>query len=102
MAQQDLDGADVRACLEQVSGKAVAQDVRCYPLVQSTAFGGPVERSADSFSRNRLIGTAAWKEIGTAGLDLLVIGPQHSQQLWTKHGITAISALALAHVDERM
>ena len=65
MTQQDLNGAQIRACFEQMSGEAVAQDVWIYSLFDACSLGRLLARIARCFCIDRLATTVpavAWKE----------------------------------------
>src|SRR5467141_3695001 len=65
MTQQDLNGAQIRACFEQMSGEAVAQDVWVYSLFDACSLGRLLAGIARCFRIDRLAATVpavAWKE----------------------------------------
>ena len=64
MAQQDLNGAQIRACFEQMGGEAVAQDVWVYPLLDARPLSRVLTGVPRCFRIERLttvVSAVAWK-----------------------------------------
>ena len=100
MAQQDLDGPQVGAGLEQVGREAVAQGVDGDVLVQAGGLAGTV---ADLAVRSPVVmgrsGVGAGEEEVT-GPDGLPVGAEDLQQPRREHDVAILLALALADADD--
>ena len=99
MPEQDLDGADVGAGLEQVGGEAVPQGVDGDVLAQPGGAGGldadPVHRAGgDGAARD----VAGEEPVGRAG-GLPVVAEQ-GQQPRREHHVAVPAALALADAED--
>src|ERR1017187_4668436 len=101
--EQNLDGAQVGARLQQVSRPTVAQRVRGDALADAGALRGIATCNPDGFVRNGLIEsglTGAGGEQIESGLPPAPVLTQGFQQGWTQRQITILAALAFHHADD--
>jgi hypothetical protein len=83
VAQQYLNGAQVRARLEQVGGVRMAQRVRTDTTIDAGGLGGEAHRVPDALGRERLVGEPAVlppREEVRLRTYLAVVLPQGCQQ----------------------
>lgn len=65
MAQQDLDGAEICTCFQEMSGEAVAQRVWVHVFLDARLLGGFLTRLPNRFRIDRRITAmvaVAWKQ----------------------------------------
>ena len=99
MTEQDLDGPQVRAGLEQMSGEAVPQRVNRDALAQSGFPSGPLADLVDGVNRDGPLEQSAGEEV-LAGPHSYPVSAEHLQQPGREHDVAILAALALANADD--
>ena len=98
MTKQDLNGSQVGAGFEQVSGEAVAQSVNGDVFAQTCSLAGAVAGSLDASRGNGAVRSGAGEE-EIARPSSLPVGAENAQQPRGKHDI-AILLPSPVHVDD--
>jgi hypothetical protein len=105
MPEQHLDGAQVSAGFEPMSGKAVAQSMGMDVLVLKTgAFGGlltgaPEDLGGDRMTR-RMPSVAGKQPFGGLALQPAPVDAQGIQQLRAEHDVTVFASLASPDMND--
>ncbi len=103
VAEQQLDGAQVGAGLEQMGGEAMAQRVRMQRLVHAAALRRPPAGVPDDLFGDRSVGgvmRAAGKQPQRRfATQTAVVLPQLIEQAGTEHDIPVPAAFALFDVE---
>lgn len=100
MAKQHLDQTQVSPCIEQVSGKAVAQHVRRYLAAVETQAGSSQSHRLPSDFRSQGKAITSGEQIGSSGTLLSPIDPQQFQQVRAEHHDSRLVTLAVTHVND--
>src|ERR1039458_129591 len=105
MPQQHLDGAQVGASFEQMSGEAVAQGMGMDVLVFKTgAFGGLLTGNPENLGGDRMtrcVPSVAGKQpIGGLAFQPAPVDPQSIEQLGAEHDIAVLASLAAANMND--
>src|SRR2546426_12709709 len=82
MAQQNLDGAEVGAGVEHVSGAGVAEQVRVNQMFDAGTASGIAAQCTDGIVVQRLIPTLFRREQPVRRFAPAVVDPQTLQQGW--------------------
>src|ERR1700675_2746962 len=103
MAEQDLNGAQIRARLEKMRGEAVAQRVGMDLFLDARSLGSFLTGVPRCFRIDGLIivvPTVAWKQ-PCAGLSRQAapVLAQFFQQFWAEHHISVNASLATLNVN---
>src|SRR5207244_4438898 len=103
VAEQELNGAQVRACFQQMSCVRVSQQVGVNALFDAGPLGGELTSIPNDLWGNRLIGTpvvdGARKQPGLRFHPAPVLA-QGLQQFGTQWDIAVAPALAVLDMDE--
>src|SRR5207248_9563380 len=99
MPQQHLDGAQVGAGFEQMSGEAVAQSVRMDVFVlKAGAFGGPLTGNPENLGGDRMtccVPSVTGKQpVGGLAPQSTPVDAQGIEQLRAEHDISVLASLA--------
>ena len=97
--EQDLDGPQVGAGLEQVGGEAVPQSVHMNVLAQARGRQRALADHLDGAWADRLVGLTPWEEVGPGPVSCPVLA-QDRQQPWREHDVAILLPLGLANVDD--
>jgi hypothetical protein len=99
MSQEELNGSEVRAALQEVGGKAMAEGVDGDVLSQPCGTGGldagPIDRRV---GHGTIQGLPGKEPVARAGR--LPVGAEDVQEPWREHHIAVLAALALANMDD--
>src|SRR4051794_2982962 len=98
MTEQDLDGPQVGAGLEQMGGEAVPQGMDDDPFLQPGDLSGLVARLAYAAGGDRPVGGGPGEE-DVAGPSGLPVGAEDLQQPRGEHDVAILLPLALADMD---
>ena len=98
MAEQQLDGSQVRAVLKKVAGEGVPQAVGRHRLGEATALASQLAGVTDPIARDVGTGNHAWKPpLGGPGEAVPIA--QDPQEPLGEHDVAVLLALALGHPD---
>src|SRR5262245_55144434 len=102
MTKQNLDGAQVRASLQQVCGPTVTQSMWGDSFLQSSVPSRLLAREPDAFVRDGLFRSAPRIATGkqvSFRLAPTPVFPQRFEQRWTERQVTAAPPFAAIHSD---
>lgn len=99
MAQQDLNGSQVGAGLEQVGGETVAQGMHIDGFAQACRRRRQLTDLLDRPRTDRLVGLASGEEIRPGSLDLPVLAEER-QEPRGEHDVSIPVPLGLTNVDD--
>src|SRR5260370_23692330 len=103
MVLQDLNGAQIRACFEQVGGKAMPQDVWIYLFLDARSLGSLLAGVPRCFRIDRLATTvpAVARKQPFAGFSRQAapVLAQFFEQFWAEHHIAIYASLPAMDVN---
>ena len=98
--QEHLNGTNIRAGFEQMSGKGVSEQMGGDMLRQAGGLSCPAKGFAYRGVTDGLLRLLTWKEPRPARTSLLVVGSQKEQEPLAEHDVAIASSLAVSNVDK--
>lgn len=100
MTEQALDGANVVACFEQMSGEAMPQGMGGDWFGEAAVSYHLAQYALDGAGGDGATGDETGKQVRPLGMHALEVRSQHLEQPLAQHYVAVLGPFALADVDE--